>query len=143
MNRQEGGALLCIRCLVSGVWCLVSGVWCLVSGVWCLVSGVWCFPLPCLLSPVSCSLSPVPCLLSPVPCSRFPVPASRFPIPDYRKKDSIVLAIGQFLFLALRCDLSAFTPIRLLVFNFFSKRDSERFDVLLNSEKGIGNFASI
>jgi hypothetical protein len=87
------------------------------------------------------SRNPIPCL--PLPASRFPVPASRFPIPDYRKKDSIVLAIGQFLFLALRCDLSAFTPIRLLVFNFFSKRDSERFDVLLNSEKGIGNFASI
>tara|TARA_B100001063_G_scaffold213272_1_gene212750 strand:+ start:102 stop:299 length:198 start_codon:yes stop_codon:yes gene_type:complete len=64
-------------------------------------------------------------------------------IPDNRKKDSIVLAISQFLFLALRCDLRAFAPIRLVVFNFFSKRDPERFAVLLNSEKGIGNFPFI
>lgn len=49
------------------------------------------------------------------------------------KKIRFCLSKFKFFALALRCDLSAFAPIRLVLFNFFSKRDSARFAVPLNS----------
>ena len=49
------------------------------------------------------------------------------------RKIRFCLSKFKFFALALRCDLTRFTPIWLVLFNFFSKRDSARFAVSLNS----------
>jgi len=77
------------------------------------------------------------------PDSRFPIPSPRIPIPEYRKKIRLCWSKVNFFAPASECDLRAFAPIRLVLFNFFSKRDPERFAVLLNSEKGIVKLPSI
>lgn len=49
------------------------------------------------------------------------------------KKIRFCLSKFKFFALALKCDLMRFTPLWLVLFNFFSKRDSARIAVSLNS----------
>ena len=56
------------------------------------------------------------------------------------KKIRFCLSKFKFFALASECDLTRFTSLWLVLFNFFSKRDPARFAVSLNSVSRIANY---